>query len=190
MGKRRQYAAFLRGVMPTNARMSDLVRSFETAGFSDVATVLGSGNLVFTAPAAAESTIERKAEAAMRETLDRSFHTIVRTIDDLQSLLAKDPFAGLRLPPGSKCNVSLAREPLRAKRAFPIERDGARIVKAVGKEAFSVHVPSPRGPVFMALIRETFGDTVTTRTWDTIKKVVAKAGLASASNPRRSRTAR
>jgi uncharacterized protein (DUF1697 family) len=50
----RRYAAFLRGVMPTNAKMSDLVKAFEAAGFEDVKTVLSSGNVVFSAPASKE----------------------------------------------------------------------------------------------------------------------------------------
>jgi len=40
-----------------------------------------------------------------------------------------------------------------------------------GSDAFSAYVPGPRGPVFMTLIEKTFGQEVTTRTWDTIKKV-------------------
>jgi len=32
---------------------------------------------------------------------------------------------------------------------------------------------SPRGPVFMRLIEKTFGADVTTRTWDTVRKVTA-----------------
>src|SRR5258707_3906639 len=44
-----RYAAFLRGVMPTNAKMPDLKRAFEAAGFTDVRTVLASGNVVFSA---------------------------------------------------------------------------------------------------------------------------------------------
>src|SRR5690349_4890963 len=42
-----RYAAFLRGVMPMNAKMPDLKRAFERAGFTDVKTILGSGNVVF-----------------------------------------------------------------------------------------------------------------------------------------------
>jgi hypothetical protein len=34
-------------------------------------------------------------------------------------------------------------------------------------------MPNPRGAVFMTLIEKTFGDKVTTRTWDTIKKCAA-----------------
>jgi hypothetical protein len=41
----------------------------------------------------------------------------------------------------------------------------------IGQEVFSAYVPSPRGPVFMTLIEKTFGKEVTTRTWDTVRKV-------------------
>ena len=44
-----RYAAFLRGVSPTNAKMPDLKRAFESAGFTEVRTFLSSGNLTFTA---------------------------------------------------------------------------------------------------------------------------------------------
>jgi uncharacterized protein (DUF1697 family) len=175
MSKQTRYAAFLRGVMPSNANMTELVRAFEAAGFSNVATVLGSGNVVFTASVASESALQRKAETAMTATLGRSFYTIVRTIDDLRALLSADPFAAAKVPPGSKRTVSFSRESLKLGRALPIEREGARILGVSGKHAFCAYLPNPRGPVFMELIKETFGESVTTRTWDTVQKVVAKA---------------
>jgi uncharacterized protein (DUF1697 family) len=184
MSQSRRYAAFLRGVMPTNAKMADLVKAFEAAGFTQVATVLGSGNVVFTAPSARESALERKAEAAMDETIGRHFHTIVRSIDDLRALLGRDPFAALPMAPGSKRTVSFSREALGSTRAFPVEREGARILGVSGKEAFSVHVPNPRGPVFMELIHACFGESVTTRTWETIQKVVDKAAQAELGSKR------
>src|SRR6266511_1638870 len=80
----KRYAAFLRGVSPMNAKMPELKKAFEVAGFADVRTVLSSGNVVFSAPAASESAIERKAEAAMQKCLGSAFPTIVRSIDALR----------------------------------------------------------------------------------------------------------
>ena len=74
----KRYAAFLRGIMPTNAKMSELRRAFELAGFGEVQTVLASGNVVFSARPAPEAALQRRAEAAMKKHLDRSFLTIVR----------------------------------------------------------------------------------------------------------------
>jgi uncharacterized protein (DUF1697 family) len=62
-----RYVAFLRGVSPMNAKMPELRRCFEAAGFTDVKTVLSSGNVVFGARAASEAALERRAENAMEE---------------------------------------------------------------------------------------------------------------------------
>src|SRR5262249_7253630 len=82
------YAAFLRGVTPLNAKMSELKKCFEAAGLTDVRTVLGSGNAVFETRSAARATLERKLEAAMEKDLRRVFATTVRSIDELEALLA------------------------------------------------------------------------------------------------------
>jgi uncharacterized protein (DUF1697 family) len=179
----KRYAAFLRGVMPTNAKMSDLVACFETAGFSDVKTVLGSGNVVFSAREPSEPAVERKAEKAMCERLGRSFYTIARAIDELEDMLTRDPFAAFKLAPGSKRVVSFMREEPSKKVPLPMERDRARVLAVVGREIFTAYLPSPRGPVFMELIKELLGEQVTTRTWDTLKKVVAAATPANGVKP-------
>jgi len=165
------YAALLRGVMPFNCKMPDLKRSFEAAGFTDVRTVLGSGNVVFTARAASEEALERKAEAAMKRTMGRSFSTIVRPIDDLRELLASDPYKAFRLKPDSKRVVTFLREKPKAGLKLPIEVDGARILVFDGREVFTAYVRGAGGPTFMQLIEKTFGKDVTTRTWETIQKV-------------------
>ena len=170
-----RHAALLRGVMPTNCKMPDLRRAFEAAGFTDVATVLGSGNVVFTARAAGEAALARKAETAMRAELGRVFPATVRAIAELEELIATDPWQRLRIPPGAKRVVTFLPEPPAKKLALPIERDGARILAITGRTVLTAYERTPRGPVFMALIAETFGDRVTTRTWDTIGKIVQAA---------------
>jgi len=172
----RRYAAFLRGVSPTNARMPELRAVFEAAGYTAVRTVLSSGNVVFTAPPASPAALERRAEQAMAGRLGTAFPAVVRSLDQLRALLASDPYAGLRLAPGAKRVVTFLRTRPRAAPALPVEEDGARILRLRGGEVFSAYLPSPRGPVFMSLIERTFGRDVTTRTWQTVEKVVA-AGL-------------
>lgn len=169
----RRYAAFLRGVSPMNARMPDLKRAFEAAGFTEVKTVLSSGNVVFSTRAAPDAALERRAEAAMKQRLGRTFLTIVRPVDALRALLESDPYAAFRLKPGSKRVVTFLRGEPRGRLALPVEQDGARILRRTGREVLSAYVPSPRGPVFMTLIEKTFGTDVTTRTWETVIKVAA-----------------
>src|SRR6187401_3048647 len=106
-----------------NLKMPQLKSCFESAGFTDVKTVLSSGNVVFSGKAASEATLERKAEAAMAKQLASSFYTIVRPTTDLHGLLEADPFAAFRLPANAKRVVTFLREPHQGKLSLPIEVD-------------------------------------------------------------------
>ena len=166
-----RYAAFLRGVSPMNAKMPELKKAFEAAGFTDVKTLLSSGNVVFGARAASVTSLQRKAEAAMKQRLGHAFLTIVRPLDALREMLASDPYQPFRLDPTAKRIVTFLRDGPAARLALPIELEGARILSLQGSEVFSAYVRSPKGPVFMTLIEKTFGKEQTTRTWDTVGKV-------------------
>lgn len=170
----KRFAAFLRGVSPMNCKMGDLTRALEAAGFTDVRTLLSSGNAVFTA-SGTERSVQKKAEAAMAQHLGRSFMTFIRAQDELQRLVDADPFAAFELKPDAKRVVTFLSEQPAASPNLPIELDGAKILAVVGREVFSAYVPVPKGPVFMTLIERTFGKDVTTRTWDTVRKVSAAA---------------
>lgn len=165
-----RYVAFLRGVMPTNAKMTELKSCFERAGYSNVKTVLASGNVVFNARTKSDTALARDIEAAMARYLDRTFYTIVRPVSRLQELIKSDPFAAFQLPPNAKKVVTFLREPHRSELSLPLETDSVRILAMNGREAFVVYVPKAKGAVFMVVIEKTFGTNVTTRTWDTVKK--------------------
>ena len=165
-----RYVAFLRGVSPSNAKMPELKRCFEGAGFTNVRTVLSSGNVVFDVRAASEASLEKKAESSMQDFLGRNFYTIVRQAESLRGLLETDPYADFALPPNAKRVVSFLRQLHGDQLALPIGADGARILSMVGREVFTAYVPSEKGPVFMNLIQRAFGADVTTRTWETVRK--------------------
>lgn len=159
--------------MPTNCDMKELAAAFEAAGVTDVLTVLGSGNVVFTSDERDLDTLTRRLERAMQARLGRVFTPFVRTLDALEALVAADPFAAFDVPDGDKRDVTFLRAPSSVRPPPP--RAGAAVLGVRGAEVFSHHTPRhPDGPVFMKLLAEAFGDEITTRTWDTVKKVLAK----------------
>src|SRR5437667_6780812 len=97
-----RYAAFLRGVMPMNCKMPALKAAFEAAGFTDVKTVLGSGNVVFDARSTSEEALQLKAEAAMQKHLGRVFPATVRPVEQLRKLLETDPYCALNVSRNEK----------------------------------------------------------------------------------------
>lgn len=153
-----------------NAKMPALKSCFETAGFSNVRTLLSSGNVVFDARSSSLPALERRAEKAMQSGLGRSFDTIVRSVEHLQAFIESDPFAEFNLPAAAKRVVTFLRNPAESKLSLPIEQDGASILKFTGSEVLAAYVPSPKGPVFMNLLERTFGKNITTRTLDTVRK--------------------
>lgn len=172
-----RYAAFLRGVSPMNLKMPELAAAFEGAGFSQVKTLLSSGNVVFSARKVSEATLQRRAEAAMQAQLGKSFMTFVRAIDHLQWLIDDDPFAAFKLPAGAKRVVTFLHEPPKDFPKLPVTLGDARLLALVDRELFSAYVPSPGDPVFMRLIEKHCGKAQTTRAWDTVTKVCT-AGAA------------
>ena len=158
-----------------NLKMPALKAALEGAGFSEVKTLLSSGNVVFAGRRATDVAIEKKIEAALEAEVGKRFGTIVRSIEELEALLEADPYQAFRLPVGSKKVVTFLRAKPESKLALPPALDGARIWLVRGREALSSYVRSDNGPVFMTLIEKTFGKDVTTRTWDTVQKV-ARAG--------------
>jgi len=150
--------------------MPDLKHCLETAGYSNVRTVLSSGNAAFDSSNESARAVEREIESAFTAQLTRSFYTIVWRAEELRRLVEEDPFAHFDLPGNAKPVVTFARELAKPKGKLPIARDGAQILAVRDREAFSAYVPDQKGPVFMELIKATFGTNVTTRTWETVKK--------------------
>lgn len=168
----KRHAAFLRGVSPMNLKMADLKRALERGGFGEVRTILSSGNAVFSVDRVSSAAkLSEKVEQAIDKELGRTFMTIVRSVDELQALIERDPFSSFRLPREAKRVVTFLREKPKVRPRLPIDLDGARILAFEDDLVFSAYVPGPRGPVFMQLIEKTFGKDVTTRTWDTVRKV-------------------
>lgn len=170
-----RYAALLRGVSPMNCKMPELKQALEKAGFTDVKTVISSGNAVFSSRAASEKSLQKKCEDAMQKVMGKSFMTIVRSIDDLEVLLQADAFRKYEVPPNGKKNVTFLLDAPEKKPTLPVELKGGRILGLHGREAYLFYVPGEADPSFMTMIERTFGKAVTTRTWDTVGRIVKAA---------------
>lgn len=132
--------------------------------------MLASGNVVFGSRARSEKALAREIEAAMKKGLGRTFTTIVRPVSFLKELLESDPYATFKLPSNAKRIVTFLGKPDKAKRSLPTEADGVRILATNGSEVFTIYVPTPKGPVFMTMLGKAFGENVTTRTWNTVRR--------------------
>lgn len=167
------YAAFLRGVSPLNLKMPVLKAALEAVNFVNVKTLLSSGNVVFQTRLSTETAVETKVEAALIDHVGRPFYTIARSVNALREMVASQPHAAFKPRAEAKLVVTFLRDKPKQRPVLPLERDGVRLLAMTDREVFSDYVVGPAGPVFMTLLEKTFGKNITTRTWDTVAKVVA-----------------
>jgi len=87
------YVALLRGVNVggVNLKMADLAEVVRGLGYTNVKTVLASGNVLFTTPDAA-SAAKQTLESALRERFGYEAWVHVLTVDAIRAIVAAYPF--------------------------------------------------------------------------------------------------
>ena len=103
-----KYVALLRGIAPTNPNMRNnkLRGVFEKLGFENVKTVISSGNVIFESPSRSRRKLEESIEKALPEELGFKSTTIIRSQGQIQKLVDKNPFQGMRYSQASSLNVT------------------------------------------------------------------------------------
>ena len=88
-----RYVAFLRGINlgRRRVRMEDLRRHFEEAGFSQVSTVVASGNVLFSTRSGRADALERRIEALLKRCLGYDVDTYLRTAAEVAGPRAVSP---------------------------------------------------------------------------------------------------
>lgn len=173
------YIALLRGVNLAGHKMvamADLRAMLEGLGFTDVRSLLQSGNLMFHGRAQAGAALERKLELEARRRLDLETDFHVRTAVEWQSIIARNPFPeAARRDPGHLLMMCFKDAPaakdVRALQAAIKDRE---VVRAVGRQAYVVYPDGVGGSrLTTALIDKTLGLRGTARNWNTVLKLGA-----------------
>jgi uncharacterized protein (DUF1697 family) len=152
-----QYVALLRGIMPTNPNMKSgkLKGVFESLGFKNVSTVIGSGNVVFSSPSKDTAALEAKIEKAFPKQLGFTSTTIVRSQKEIDALIKKNPFKGVK---DEKPNYLI----------ITFFKDRTKELATV------IDLSTSKTPQFMSAIEKKHGKELTTRTWKTILRIEKK----------------
>lgn len=88
-----RYAAFLRGVNVggVNLKMADVVAAFEAAGFTNVRTILASGNVLLDSRSGVGA-VRTKAEKALRDSFGYDAWVLAYDLDTVRAISAAFPF--------------------------------------------------------------------------------------------------
>lgn len=159
-------------------RMEDLRALYEKLGYSDVQTLLQSGNAVFRTKERDLVRIARKIEDGLEAGFGFRLDIIIRTPDELRSTVANSPFADRTgLDPSKLLVIFLAGEPgAEAKeRVLSIKAEPEELY-IIGREVF-MYFPDgmarPRLP--LVKIEKLLKFSGTGRNWNTVRKLLEMA---------------
>jgi uncharacterized protein (DUF1697 family) len=172
--------AFLRGINlgPSNRiSMPALRTKLTAAGFEQVETYLQSGNIVLASDSSPEQ-LERELERLIAGEFGLEVPVIVRTRDDLEGVVERNPLAAIASEP-KRYQVSFlsdAPAPEVLAKLEPLARNGERII-AIGREIYAWHPAGVgRSRLAAALAGPRLGVGATARNWTTVCAVFAMAG--------------
>jgi len=176
-----RYVAFLRGINVGGHApilMADLKRAFERLGFSDVRSLLASGNVVFASARADQKGLTNEIESGLKRAFKKDIRVILRGLDDLEMLRSAAPFKGIQVTPSIRLYVTFLSEKAKSRTIsipYASPQGEFRILQATSGEVFSV-LDLSKGmgtPDAMNILEKEFGAEVTTRNWHTVLKAMA-----------------
>lgn len=171
--------ALLRGINVGKAKrvaMADLRALVEGLGYRDVATLLASGNVAFSAAGGTAVEAARRIEAAIEQRLKFASRVVGLSVDELAAIVEGNPFAKVATEP-ARLLVAIWNDP-----AVP-ERLAGIAASAPKEERFEVtaraaYLWCPEG-ISKSVVGEALlvraGDGVTTRNVATLGRLLALA---------------
>jgi len=173
------FFAFLRAINAGQRRavkMHVLRQTFESLGFSKVATFLGSGNVTFETGAKDVRALERKIERKLQQTLGYSVPVFIRTNQELKKIAALEPFKDSRHQGGDVNVILLVNnldETSKAKlKTLGTETDGFRVH---GREVYWWRRKRPGTSLYSTVpLTRTLSQPFTIRSTTTMRRLVAK----------------
>jgi uncharacterized protein (DUF1697 family) len=162
--------------------MAELKETFESLGFSDVRTILQSGNVLFGSANRSGAMVEAYLEAATEKRFKLSTDYFVRTVEEWNAIVAQNPFPREAADdPSHLLVLPLKSAPEKsALTALQASIQGREVVRAAGRELY-VYYPDGIGEskLTVALIERKLQTRCTGRNWNTVLKIQSATASAS-----------
>ena len=174
-----RYIAFLRGINVGGKniiKMENLKASFESLGFKNVKTFIQSGNVFFDSGITNAATISKKIESGLLKEYKSEIKVMVRTAEEIESMIKRNPFKNIALDEKIKLYVSFSLDNIKANTKLPVvsEKEACEIIAVEGKDIFVVSREMKNGrygfpTIFIEKELTTYS---TARNWNTVCKMM------------------
>jgi uncharacterized protein (DUF1697 family) len=171
--------ALLRGINVGKAKrvaMADLREIVESLGFSDVQTLLNSGNVVFASAKKVTGDPAARIEKALTARTGITARVTVLGAAELATIVDDNPLLRVAKDPSRMLVTVLTQPADRAKLAPLVKEKWAPEALALGKRV--AYLWCPKGVLesrAAAAVQRALGDAMTSRNWATILKLHAMA---------------
>ena len=173
------YIAFLRGINVGGhvVKMEHLRGLFAELGLANVRTYIQSGNVFFESPDDDRKALAQRIEQHLREALGYNVPVFLRTVAELEHILALNPFKNINVTPDIRLCVMFLAEPVAKDLALPLRspKDDSEIVQMTELEAFVVWYLIKGRPPGSNFLDKTLGRNTTTRFFHTTAKILEAA---------------
>lgn len=179
------YISMLRGINVSGhktIKMQQLKELYESLGFTDVATYIQSGNVVFGSKEKNSSAVSTAIAAAIKKKFGFDVTVIIRQSDELKTIIRKNLFVGRNGIDERRLFVTfLESKPALAlvKALSPLTAKSNDEYHIIGKEVY-LHCPVSYGKSVLSntFFEKQLNVAATTRNWNTVNVLFAIANSA------------
>ncbi|MBV8821306.1 MAG: DUF1697 domain-containing protein [Ktedonobacteraceae bacterium] len=170
--------ALLRGINVGGhvVKMGRLRELFTELGFTQVRTYIQSGNVFFETAQTDRETVTQTIEQHLHKALGYEVAVFLRTIPELEQIMALDPFQHLNVTPDMRLCVVFTDKLIPHTLALPLRspKNDMEVVYTTNHEAFTVwYLINGRPPAAQGF--KVLGDRTTTRFFHTVAKILQAA---------------
>jgi uncharacterized protein (DUF1697 family) len=176
-----RYIALLRGINVGGNNvitMGDLRLGFEELGFTDVASYIQSGNVLFCTKAASKARLEKSIERALGDRFGCNSPVVLVSADDLKTVVAQAPAGFGKQPNRYRYDVVFVKEPLTTAEVLPqiSAKAGVDTVHAGEQAIYFRRLISKASQSHLSkLVQRPVYKFVTIRNWNTTTKLLSMA---------------
>lgn len=174
------HVAFLLGINVGGHRkvpMAELKKVMEENNFSNVKTLLASGNVLFSTDKKDIAEITQVVQHVLTQKFGFEIQVIVRTVEHLQKIVNENVFKNISVTKDTRLYVTFIQESATSEKlkqlVSPIKE--FNILQKSSQEIYSVLTLTPESRTVdgMKVLTQTFGKAITTRNWNTIQRIAA-----------------
>jgi uncharacterized protein (DUF1697 family) len=171
------YIALLRGINVSGQKlikMAHLKEVFETMPFGRVRTYIQSGNVLFESDDRNTDELCVRIESKLKEVYGFDVSVVIRSVGDLDAVIARNPFPVDTFKVGEKLYVSfLSKEPAaEAMEKLMSYRSEADDFQIIGREVYLLSRQGyGKSLISNNFVEKKLGVIATTRNWETVNKL-------------------